>query len=55
MRKADNQPPSSADVRESGSLNFPETSGPHRPVTGNALNLNYLKPVKGAYNILQFL
>jgi hypothetical protein len=26
--------PSSADVTESGSLNFPEPSGPHRPVMG---------------------
>jgi hypothetical protein len=31
---ADNLPPSSADVTESGSLNLPETSGPHRPVMG---------------------
>jgi hypothetical protein len=31
---ADNLPPSSADVIESGSLNFPEPSGPHRPVKG---------------------
>jgi hypothetical protein len=29
----DNLPPSSADVMESGSLNLPEPSGPHRPVT----------------------
>jgi hypothetical protein len=27
-------PPSSADVTESGSLNLPEPSGPHRPVMG---------------------
>jgi hypothetical protein len=32
VRKADNLAPSSADVTESGSLNLPETSGPHRPV-----------------------
>jgi hypothetical protein len=31
---ADNLPPSSADVTESGSLNLPEPSGPHRPVIG---------------------
>jgi hypothetical protein len=31
---ADNLPPSSADVMESGSLNLPEPSGPHRPVIG---------------------
>jgi hypothetical protein len=31
---ADNLPPSSADVTESGSLNLPEHSGPHRPVMG---------------------
>jgi hypothetical protein len=31
---ADNLPPSSAAVTESGSLNFPETSGAHRPVIG---------------------
>jgi hypothetical protein len=30
----DNLPPSSADVTESGSLNLPETSGPHRPIMG---------------------
>jgi hypothetical protein len=34
VRKADNPPPSSADVTESGSLNLPEPSGPHRPVMG---------------------
>jgi hypothetical protein len=34
MRMADNVPPSSADVTESGSLNLPEPSGPHRPVMG---------------------
>jgi hypothetical protein len=32
VHKADNLPPSSADVTESGSLNLPETSGSHRPV-----------------------
>jgi hypothetical protein len=31
---ADNPPPSSADVTESGNLNLPEPSGPHRPVKG---------------------
>jgi hypothetical protein len=31
---ADNLPPSSADVTESGSLNFPEPAGPYRPVMG---------------------
>jgi hypothetical protein len=31
---ADNLPPSSADVMESGSLNLPDPSGPHRPVVG---------------------
>jgi hypothetical protein len=31
---ADNLPPSSADVTESGSLNLPEPFGPHRPVMG---------------------
>jgi hypothetical protein len=34
VRKPDNLLPSSADVTESGSLNFPEPSGPHRPVMG---------------------
>jgi hypothetical protein len=34
VRKAENLPPSSADVTESGSLNLPEPSGPHRPVMG---------------------
>jgi hypothetical protein len=31
---ADNLPTSSVDVTESGSLNLPEPSGPHRPVMG---------------------
>jgi hypothetical protein len=31
---ADNLPPSSADVMESGSLNLPESSGPYSPVMG---------------------
>jgi hypothetical protein len=31
---ADNLPPSSADVTESGSLNLPESSEPRRPVMG---------------------
>jgi hypothetical protein len=31
---ADNLPPSNADVMESGSLNLPEPSVPHRPVIG---------------------
>jgi hypothetical protein len=30
----DNLPPSSANVTESGSLNLPESYGPHRPVMG---------------------
>jgi hypothetical protein len=34
VRKADNLPPSSADVTESGSLNLSEPSEPHRPVMG---------------------
>jgi hypothetical protein len=34
VRKADNLPPSNADVTESASLNLPELSGPHRPVMG---------------------
>jgi hypothetical protein len=31
---ADNLPPSSADDMESGNLNLPEPSGPHRTVMG---------------------
>jgi hypothetical protein len=31
---ADNLPPSSADVTESGILNLPESSGPRRAVMG---------------------
>jgi hypothetical protein len=31
---ADNLPPSSVDVTESGSLKLPEPTGPHRPVMG---------------------
>jgi hypothetical protein len=38
---ADNLPPSSADVTESGSLNLPEASGPHRAVMG----MIYLYPI----------
>jgi hypothetical protein len=34
VRKADNLPPSSADVTESGTLNLPEPYGPHRPAMG---------------------
>jgi hypothetical protein len=34
VRKVVNLLPSSADVTESGSLNLPEPSGPHRPVMG---------------------
>jgi hypothetical protein len=34
---ADKLPPSSVDVTESGSLNLPEPSGPHRPVMGMLL------------------
>jgi hypothetical protein len=34
VRTADNLPPSSADVTESGSLKLPAPSGPHRPVMG---------------------
>jgi hypothetical protein len=32
VRKADNRPPLSADVTESGRLKIPEISGSHRPV-----------------------
>jgi hypothetical protein len=31
---AETLPPSSVEVTKSGSLNFPETSGHHRPVMG---------------------
>jgi hypothetical protein len=31
---AENLTPSSANITESGSLNLPENSGPHRPVMG---------------------
>jgi hypothetical protein len=34
LHMADNLPPSSADVTESGSLNIPEPSGPHTTVMG---------------------
>jgi hypothetical protein len=34
VRKAENVSPSNADVTESGSLNLPEPSGPHRAVMG---------------------
>jgi hypothetical protein len=34
VKTADNLPPSSADVMESGSLNLPEPSDLHRPVMG---------------------
>jgi hypothetical protein len=43
---ADNLPPSIADVMESGSLNLPEPSGPHRPVMGLIyLFTGYFNPV----------
>jgi hypothetical protein len=45
---ADNLPPSSADVTESGSLNLPEPSGPHRPVM-ETLPLLYLLPEQHQY------
>jgi hypothetical protein len=34
VRKVDNLLPSSADVTESGSLKFPEPSGPYMPIMG---------------------
>jgi hypothetical protein len=46
---ADNLPPSSADVTEYGSLNLPETSGPHRPVMG--LRYISLGQSKGVFEI----
>jgi hypothetical protein len=47
---ADNLPPSSADVTESGSLNLPEPSGPHRLVLGI---IYFLHPVT-AFRIALF-
>jgi hypothetical protein len=47
---ADNLPPSSADVMESGSFNLPEHSGPHRPVMG--LLYVYIYVVYNVYNIV---
>jgi hypothetical protein len=41
---ADNLPPSSADVPQSGSLNIPEPSGPHRLVIG-MLYLTFTLPL----------
>jgi hypothetical protein len=43
MRKADNLPPSGAVVTESGSLNLPEPSVPHRPVMGLLYLLHNVK------------
>jgi hypothetical protein len=43
MLKAENLPLSSADAKESGSLNLPESSGPHWPVMG----ILYLYLAKG--------
>jgi hypothetical protein len=40
---ADNLPPSSADVTESGSLNLPQPSGPHGPVMGLLYLYLYLR------------
>jgi hypothetical protein len=55
---ADNLPPSSAYVTESGSLNFPECSGPHWPVSErnhSKLNLRLrLEKVVNSYGILDF-
>jgi hypothetical protein len=39
---ADNLPPSIADVMESGNLNLPEHSGPHRPVMGLIYMFNFI-------------
>jgi hypothetical protein len=42
MHMADNLPLSSVDVTESGTLNLPEPSGPHRPVMGLFYLYHYL-------------
>jgi hypothetical protein len=49
VRLADNVPPSSADVMESGSLNLSEPSGPHRPVKMKHYFLNRLPTVMKPY------
>jgi hypothetical protein len=53
VRKADNLPPSSAEVTESGSLNLSELSGPHRPVMG-MLYLFLLLILPSMLNIMTF-
>jgi hypothetical protein len=47
---ADNLPPSSADVTESGSLKLPEPCGPQRPVMG-LLYFFYWKMGKTYYTL----
>jgi hypothetical protein len=47
LRKADNLPPSSVGVTESGSLNLSEHSGPHRAVMGMLFYVNERKSVRG--------
>jgi hypothetical protein len=52
----DNLPPSSADVTESGSLNLPEPSAPHRPVMGMLYLTQtevYNRPVMGLLYLTQ--
>jgi hypothetical protein len=41
---AENLPPSSTDVTQSGSLNLPEPSGPHRAVMGMLYLIHYAYP-----------
>jgi hypothetical protein len=51
--KADDLPPYCAVVKKSGSLNFPEPSGPARPVMGELYLLAFCRgkgrEVKGSY------
>jgi hypothetical protein len=60
VRKADNLQLSSADVTESGGLNLPEPSGPHRSVMGMLypyvfyfININSLQD--STYKVVQFV
>jgi hypothetical protein len=51
-RVTHNLPPSSADVTESGSLNPPEPSGPHRPVIGKLYLYFFIFCLRGYFALV---
>jgi hypothetical protein len=52
---ADNLPPSSADVTESGILNLPEPSGSHRPVMGLLYSQPHVSAPSIGVNCIHYL